>query len=300
MKEKHKKIELLLILSCVVFSVCSCKDNKKKQEEATKIVNEWIGKEIRFPENVTCYIFGKDTLPELCNEHFQKEFKILLYVDSTGCSDCRLKLLEWKQLMEEANNLFYGKVGFLLFFQPKDVKEMRYLFIRNRFNYPVIIDKKGDLNNLNRFPKAIQYQCFLLNSNNKVLMIGNPVLNRSIWELYKEQIVGGKENGSEQITSVSVEKLVHDYGTIGNGTSNIAVFTITNTGNHPLIINHVSASCDCTSMEWDKQPVIPEQKANIRIEMKPEDTGYFNKTIEVYCNADKSPIRLRITGTTID
>ena len=178
---------LLFILSIVTIFVCSCKDNKKR-EDAAKIVNEWIGKEIRFPENVPCFVSGKDTVTELCSEQFKKEFKILLYVDSAGCSDCRLKLFEWKQLMVEADSLFGGKVGFLLFFQPKDIKEMSYSFAKYRFDYPVFMDTKGAINSLNRFPQETQYQCFLLDKNNKALMIGNPVANPRIWELYKELI----------------------------------------------------------------------------------------------------------------
>ena len=179
--------QLQLFFGIIVFSLCSCKDNKNR-EEAAKIIKEWTGKEIRFPENVPCYISGKDTLPELCSENFRKEFKILLYVDSAGCSGCRLKLFEWKQLIEEADSLFKGQVGFLLFFQPKNVKEMEYLFLRDSFNYPVFMDTKGEINSLNRFPQAVQYQCFLLDENNKVLMIGNPVFNSQIWSLYKKHI----------------------------------------------------------------------------------------------------------------
>jgi hypothetical protein len=71
---KPKQVQLLCWI--VVFSLTSCK-GKRVREESTKVVHEWI---------------GKDTLPALCDEIFLKEFKILLYVDSAGCSDCRLNL----------------------------------------------------------------------------------------------------------------------------------------------------------------------------------------------------------------
>jgi hypothetical protein len=292
---KVKQKQLLFLFMMITLLHYSCKDNSRK-EEAAKIVNEWTGKEIRFPENVPCYVLGKDTLPELCNKCFGKEYKILLYVDSTGCSSCRLKLFLWKQLMEEADSLFQGKVGFLLFFQPKSVKEMNYLFIRDRFDYPVFMDVKSSINDLNHFPQAMQYQCFLLDKNNKVLMVGNPVLNQKIWELYKEQISGGKKAEPEIITSIQMNKAIHDYGTIRKGSKNPAVFTITNTGEHPLIISRVSASCGCTNVTWDKQPVEPGKQTTIRVEMTPEETGHFSKTVEVYCNAKESPVKLMLTG----
>lgn len=185
---KHKILILFLLLS--FFSVNSCKENKRQAEKAeiAKIVTEWIGKEILLPEDIPCYISGKDTLNILCEELFYKDYKILLYVDSTGCSDCRLKLYEWKQLVEEADSLFQDRVGFLLYFQPKSIREIAFLFEQYRFDYPVFIDSKGIINKTNNFPQTKEYQCFLLDNNNKVLIIGNPVLNVRIWELYKSYI----------------------------------------------------------------------------------------------------------------
>jgi len=295
-KDRDNGSFLFLFLLFLPFFIYSCKENKKR-EEAAKIVNEWMGKEIKFPGNVPCYVSGKDTLSELCAINFQKEFKILLYVDSTGCSSCRLKLFEWKQLMEEADSLYQGEVGFLLYFQPKSVKEMSYLFVRDRFDYPVFIDKNRTIDSLNHFPQAMLYQCFLLNKDNKVLMIGNPVLNPKIWELYKEQI-GGKKTEPEILTAIQVDKTVYDFGTIRKGSANPAIFTITNTGNHPLIISHVSTSCGCTNVKWEKQPVESGKTTKISVEMKPEETGYFSKTVEVYCNTSESPVRLTLTGIT--
>jgi len=48
----------------------------------------------------------------------------------------------------------------------------------------------------------------------------------------------------------------------------------------------------------DKQPIEPMQTTTINVEMKPEETGRFNKTVEVYCNANESPIKLILTGVT--
>jgi hypothetical protein len=300
LKEKRRKAErLTLFFLFFSFFVCSCKDNRKR-EDAEKIVTEWTGKTIIFPKNVPCYVLGKDTLPELCNECFRKEYKILLYVDSSGCSSCRLKLFEWKQLIEEADSLFQGELGFLFYFQPKNIKEMDYLFVRDRFDYPALMDINGAINDLNHFPQAMPYQCFLLDRANKVLMIGNPVLNRKIWELYQSRITDEKKTESEILTAVKTDKAVYDYGTIRKGSTNAAVFTITNTGDQPLVISHVSASCGCTNVNREKQPVEAGKTTILRVEMTPAETGYFSKTVEVYCNAKESPVRLTLTGTAVE
>ena len=186
--------QLKVFVWIAFLSLCSCQGNKKR-EETTKLVLEWTGKEIKFPENVPCYISGIETLTEHCDECFRKEYKILLYVDSTGCSDCRLQLYEWIHLMEEADSMYQGRVGFLLFFQPKSMRTMISLFAREWFDCPVFMDFKGTINSLNCFPQEMEYQCFLLDRDNKVIAIGNPIMNRQIWELYQSHIKD--ENKSE-------------------------------------------------------------------------------------------------------
>ena len=291
--------QLLWIVLIVAFSLSSCKENKRR-EEVARIVNEWIGKEIKFPENIPCYVLGKDTLPEFCDDNFHKEYKILLYVDSAGCSDCRLNLFEWKQVIEETNNLFPDKVGFLLFFQPKSVAEMTDLFLRNSFEYPVFMDTIGSINRLNRFPQAMQHQCYLLDEDNKVLALGNPATNIQIWELYKQIISDEKETEPRILTAIEVDKTIHDYGNIRKGSTNSTDFTIHNTGTNPLVIYRISVACGCTNVIWDKQPISPGQSTTIRVEMTPEETGPFRKTVVVYCNANESPVKLIVMGETIE
>lgn len=179
--------KFLIISALIIICFFSCRKNDRR-EEASRIVREWTGKEIKFPENVSCFVLGKDTLTEVCKECYQKDLKILLYIDSTGCSSCRLQLFEWKQLIEETDSLFQGSVGFLLFFQPKNVKDVIPLFVRDRFKYPINMDLNGMIDRFNQFPEKMQYQCFLLDKDNRVLAIGNPVTNPAVWKLYKKII----------------------------------------------------------------------------------------------------------------
>jgi hypothetical protein len=175
-----------MVLAIILSTVFSCINKNRKETE--KVVTEWIGKEIKFPEKLWCNILGKDTVSDLCVDLLRKQYKILLYVDSTGCSNCRLKLLEWKQLIRESDSIFHGQVGFLFFFQPKDKMEAGFISQQADFDYPLFIDVENTVGRLNHFPKQQIYQCFLLDENNKVLIIGNPVLNSELWNLYKSEI----------------------------------------------------------------------------------------------------------------
>lgn len=175
-----------IILTLLAICLSSCKNNKQ-QDNAIKIVKEWTGKEIKFPESLSCTSMGKDTA---CIDLHNDNYKIVLYVDSLGCTSCRLKLAEWKKIMKETDSLFTRKPEFVFFFQPKkkDEKELQFIFKQNGFRHPIFIDKANEIGKLNNFPSRSEHQCFLLDKNNKVLIVGNPSLNSGIWTLYKKMI----------------------------------------------------------------------------------------------------------------
>jgi hypothetical protein len=238
-----------------------------------------------FPENLKCSVLGKDTIFNTCSDLFQRDYKILFYVDSTGCSGCRLNLSGLKQLIETVDTLFNGQVGVILFFQPKNRKEMSILFREADFAYPVFIDMKNTVDKLNHFPNHALYQCFLLDRDNKVLIIGNPLLKHGIWEMYRREISGNiTSQQPNNLTSVEADKTKHDFGNIKMGENSEVSFQLKNTGVHLLTIHNVSTSCGCTTVEWNKQPVKPEETVQIKVTIKPDEEGYFNKTINVHCN----------------
>jgi len=137
---------------------------------------------------------------------------------------------------------------------------------------------------LNRFPIQTQYQCFLLDKDNKVLMVGNPVLNYEIWKLYKEQIFGTTQEKQEKFTLIEIDKTTYDFGNIKVHSKNDIIFTIKNIGSYPLEIQQISTSCGCTAVDWERQPTEQGKSTKIKIEMTPNTPGYFNKTVKVYCN----------------
>ncbi|MCY4778295.1 hypothetical protein ORI89_01425 [Sphingobacterium sp. UT-1RO-CII-1] len=171
---------ILIITSCLL-TLISCQDSKKTSAE--KLVREWLGKEILLPKDLPCLYMDKDTI---CPKPSQKSFKILVYTDSVGCTSCQLNLNLWKIYMNDADSIAPGQVDFLFYFQPKNQRELTHLLRRERLEKIIFMDKKSQLSTINKLPKEIDYQCFLLDKDNKVLSIGNPTLNPQIWNIYKK------------------------------------------------------------------------------------------------------------------
>jgi hypothetical protein len=291
-----KRIYTILLLGSLLPGIVSCKRNDKR-EEARRVVAEWTGKTIRFPENHDCNLLGSEAPLASCASLFEKEYKVLLYVDSTGCTSCKLRLFEWGQLIREADSLFAGRLGFLFFFQPRDKRELQLLLKQDYLDYPVFMDTPGALDQLNHLPGKDEYRCFLLDGENKVVALGNPTFNRKIWELYKKKLSGERGETGEKMTTVTIKTPAFDFGHIRLNTRSDAVFPVKNTGDVPFLVRHVSTSCGCTVVEWEKKPVLPGETMNIKVGMTPDETGYFSKTIKVYGNVNESFINLTIHGT---
>lgn len=78
------------------------------------------------------------------------------------------------------------------------------------------------------------------------------------------------------------------------------IFKFKNTGNAPLVINRVQASCGCTTPTWTKEPILPGKTGEVTASYNPANRpGSFIKTISVFSNAGTAPAILTIKGEVI-
>jgi hypothetical protein len=97
------------------------------------------------------------------------------------------------------------------------------------------------------------------------------------------------------ITSLEFDSYVHDFGNINQESTNNHVFTFTNTGNEPLIIENAKGSCGCTVPEYPKHPINPGETGEIKIEYKPgKQKGNQTKNITITANTQPEETILRI------
>ena len=82
-------------------------------------------------------------------------------------------------------------------------------------------------------------------------------------------------------------------------------FEVKNVGHELLVIQDVTTSCGCITVDYPKEPVRPGSTAVVKVTYKADQQGYFNKTVTVYGNAEQFPLSLHVSGnakqlTTID
>lgn len=98
---------------------------------------------------------------------------------------------------------------------------------------------------------------------------------------------------------ISVEELTYDFGTIYEADGLAShVFQVKNTGQAPLVITRVTASCGCTQPQWSKEPIAPGKSGELKITFDPKGRpGPFYKTVSIYSNGKKGSYNLAVKGT---
>lgn len=281
--------KVILILFSFLFFF-SCSNVKKKHVEI--LVNEWNNKEICFPAHP---VFTRQLTDTVLYRIPKSDYKVVVFVDSVGCVSCKLQLSRWKEFMHEVDSLSDGAVPFVFFFQSKDLRELRYILKCDGFSHPVCIDTDDEFNRLNHFPGEMMFQTFLVDSENRVKVIGNPIHNLSVKELYLKELTGMKSNPLP-VTTVHSDSVEYHYGTVGENQTESRKVVLHNTGKEVFRIKGVTTSCDCMTVEYGWDEIQPGESAVLTVKYKAEEPGDFWRTITIYGNIPDQSITLDFWG----
>ncbi len=93
----------------------------------------------------------------------------------------------------------------------------------------------------------------------------------------------------------------HNFGTFKEEDGKQSYeFTVENTGNSPLVIQNILASCGCTQPDWTREPIPAGGTGKIIANYDPRNRpGQFNKTLSVYSNSNPKVVVLVIKGEVI-
>jgi len=291
---------LMMFFSLTILFSCT-----NSNQSAESMVKKWVGAEIHIPSNIVYKSISKDTVSKSIFNH---SYKILVYVDSTGCTGCRLGLDEWKEIIDRCQTKNYD-VGFLFVVQSSDYGKFEHKLEMANFTYPIIYDITDNFNNANRFPSEDKFRTFLLDKDNRVVIIGSPIRDELIWKLYEEVLSKTKNSGFSQETNLKLSKRMtsvavnHDSVCLGKFKKQIikqVSFRIKNLGPTPLIIQNVNTSCGCTVAKYEKMPIAKGESTTVVLEFKPNSLGYFSKTADVVCNVPEGYVRLKISGEVVE
>ena len=272
----------------IILGACSNKEET--------IVDQWLDKTVIIPEDLIYTRYGMDTIEY---STALSDYTILMYVDTVGCTSCQLQLERWHDWIRYLKRDSPYNISFLFDFYPKDEEELLDLLQFYQFDVPVCIDRKDRLNSMNKFPMGNKYHTFLLDKENRIVLIGNPVNNEGIADLYRKILVPSDSilHEKKQALILVPHKKINLYQIPKDSIK--AQFVIKNIGSEKLVLQHLSTSCGCTSVKYPKQPISSGDSAIIRVQIEKQKRGFFQETIRVYANIPESPITLNITGSAL-
>lgn len=91
-----------------------------------------------------------------------------------------------------------------------------------------------------------------------------------------------------------------DFGKIRKDVPVSHEFEFSNTGNVPLVVTSVQASCGCTVTEYSKEPIAPGEKGFVKGTYNAAKAGTFTKTITVNANTEEGVVVLTIKGEVVE
>lgn len=120
-------------------------------------------------------------------------------------------------------------------------------------------------------------------------------IERSLEKIRKEEEEKEKLR-LESLTTLKFDRTEHDFGTVKQDVDNVTTFKITNTGDKPLIIENVEASCGCTTPKKPEKPILPGKSDVIEVSFKakPGQTGDQHKTVTVTANTAENIYKLDV------
>jgi len=92
---------------------------------------------------------------------------------------------------------------------------------------------------------------------------------------------------------------MYDFGQIEWKHPVTVQYSITNSGNQPLVLTGVEPDCACSVARWTKTPIAPGAKGVVNVTFDAEALGHFNKSVAIYSNAQPHLVYLKFNGEVV-
>ncbi len=171
-------LALLLALSCD-------DESSHTRQQLERMLNSHI--EVPFNDLITWE--NNDATP--CAD--TAEYTLVVYMDSFACTSCMIRSMHlWNHFMDQiqqaerrVNTVFIMSVP-----ESQELGELKLSFLESGLKHNILIDTASHFLQINpQIPAYPLFHTFLMNKNDSVVLVGDPLRNRKIKEMMFE-IVG--------------------------------------------------------------------------------------------------------------
>ncbi|MDE6370592.1 MAG: DUF1573 domain-containing protein [Duncaniella sp.] len=288
------------IISILTLLLCSCNFDRCRNgncdHDYIYIVKHWTGKEIEIPDSYTYQIKDDTIVYDIDNA----DYKIITYIDSTGCHTCHMQLDKWDKALGQLKSIPDISVNFAMILNSPDNREMYRILKTSDFRNPVVFDRDGLFAHVNTLPVDESCRTFLLDADNRILAIGNPALNPKTLELYMK-IINGEGTGDETSADNMQISLCADkakpLGLVSVGDSVIIDYELHNETGRTVHIQDIVPSCGCIKAVTFPDSIPQGEYALIEISVAPtEPSADYQQQIDIFYKEAESPETLNVYG----
>lgn len=169
----------ILLAFSLLALLSSCKSAEEKEVE--RVVGSRIGSEVVLPEG----LLYRSLADSVCAAPTQGP-RVIVYINGE-CSACSKAFSQWKE-MEEA----WGeedRVPIVYYVRTYSFDTLEWLLRQKGFDAAFYIDPKSDILYLNGISeKQPLLHTFLVDGDNRMVLVGSPIDNAQMLALYKQQI----------------------------------------------------------------------------------------------------------------
>ena len=167
----------VLVLVIISILLVSCNSDKLSTSDYESLKNS----QISFPKSLEeC---GSDSVIS------SSPYKLLVFRDSLVCTPCYIKSLdEWKEFMSAIKP---NRLDLVFVLSPKhdEYISVKSVLHGHKYEWTVYIDKSNSFWKSNpQIPEDEIYHCMLLDKQNKVVVIGNPMKNEKVSKMIIQEV----------------------------------------------------------------------------------------------------------------
>lgn len=281
---------LIFALASLVPLIYSCSSSGSDRDAVVDL----LGRTISFPDSTRFRI--KDTHLKSIGHNY--DYTIINVIDSADCTSCKMKLGFWKAVLNRMNSQNDISVNFIMVLSGTDSKEAEIALKRYDFNEPVLFDPERKFSEFNKLSREDKYSTLLLDSDNRIIAIGNPTQNPKIKRLYQSLIFDNRQDSLLSYPD-SIDPITksHAVGIIASADTIKTQIEIHNKSDHIYTLDSISCVDTPIFSSYNGRIINPGEKKMIDISLCDNRTkGYFRHQIEISVEESETPLHSIIYG----
>ena len=104
---------------------------------------------------------------------------------------------------------------------------------------------------------------------------------------------------AQAVPDITFKATTHSFGKIKQNVPATYLFSFTNNGTKPAVIEFANAECGCTTPEYSKDPILKGKTSTIKVTYNAANPGTFKKNVNVKFVSIQLPIVLTIDGEVV-